>query len=159
LPHIDEVGKHWDSDAETPFCSVGDPGRLWVVVPLGPAEYRLLQEDLEEAHRHGADLPVSVRVPGRPGRTWQGRAAPLPESEAAEVPMALTQRGGGPVPVKPGEQPNVYVPQSQQYLVAVALVEPDGAICPGSLARVLIRCRWRTGAWWLARVIASTFDL
>jgi putative peptide zinc metalloprotease protein len=152
LPRIDEVGKFWEKDEQTPFCTIGDPGRLWVVVPVGPADYRLLREDR-------ADLSVAVRIPGRPGRTWSGQVAQLPASEASEVPLALTQKAGGPLAVKPGELPYAHVPQSQQYLVAVALQDPDAAICPGTLAPVVIRGRWRTAAWWVWRALAATFDL
>jgi putative peptide zinc metalloprotease protein len=152
LPRIDEVGKYWEKDARTPFCTIGDPSCLWVRVPVSPADYRLLQEDR-------AELDVSIRFPGRTGHTWTGRLADLPESEAREVPLALTQKGGGPLAVKPGALPHAYVPQSQQYLVAIALLDPDRANCPGTLAPVVIRCRWRTAAWWVWRGLASTFDL
>jgi putative peptide zinc metalloprotease protein len=152
LPPIDEIGKYWESAAQTPFCTIGDPSRLRVLVPVGPTDYRLLQEDR-------ANLDVAIRIPGRPGHTWAGQLAMLPESEAREVPLALTQKGGGPLAVKPGELPSAYVPQSQQYLVAVALLNPDGAVCPGTLAPVVIRGPWRTAAWWVWRALASTFDL
>jgi hypothetical protein len=157
LPRIDEVGKYWEKDQPTPFCNIADPGRRWVLLPVGPADYRLLKEDLER--RGSAELPVKIRIQGRAGRTWTGRLAQLPESEATELPLPLTHRAGGPVPVKPSEVPNVYVPQSQQYLVAVDLHDSDAAVYPGMMARVLIQCRWRTCAWWLWRTVSATFDL
>jgi putative peptide zinc metalloprotease protein len=152
LPRIEELGKYWEKDGQTPFCAIGDPSRLRVLVPVGPADYRLLQEDR-------ADLAVAIRIPGRLGHTWAGQIVQLPESEAREVPLPLTQKGGGPLAVKPGELPSDCVPQGQQYLLAVALLDPDGAVCPGTLAPVVIRCRWRTAAWWVWRALASTFDL
>jgi putative peptide zinc metalloprotease protein len=159
LPRIDAIGKYWESDLQTPFCSIGDPGRLWVLLPVGPADYRVLQEDREEARNHQAELEAAIRVRGRVGRTWAGKVAQLPGSEAREVPLPLTQKGGGPLPAKPGDSPSTYVPLSQHYLVAVTLLDPDGAVYPGTLAPVLIHCRWRTAAWWLWRTLAATFDL
>jgi putative peptide zinc metalloprotease protein len=152
LPRIEEVGKYWDRDEQTPFCAIGDPSRLWVQLPVSPANYRLLQEDR-------ADLSVAIRIPGRGGRTWAGQIARLPQSEAREVPLPLTQKAGGPLAVKPGEWPSACVPQSQQYLVGIALLDPDGAVCPGTLAPVVIRGRWRPAAWWVWRALSSTFDL
>jgi putative peptide zinc metalloprotease protein len=71
----------------------------------------------------------------------------------------LTFQGGGPLAVKPSGDPNVHVPQSQQYLIPVILTDPDGTVMPGVLANVKIHCRWRTGAWWTWRAIASTLDI
>src|SRR5262249_47672839 len=73
----EEIGKTWKSDLQTPFCSIGDPSRLWVVLPVGPAEYRLLKEDLEEARTRQADLEAAIRVRGRFGYTWAGKVAQL----------------------------------------------------------------------------------
>jgi putative peptide zinc metalloprotease protein len=155
-PRREEVGKWWDRDQETPLCSIGEPSQLRVLVPITPADYRLLRQDLDPRR----ELAVTVRVQGWGGRTWQGRVASLPESEAQNVPLALTTRGGGPLAVKPGGRPNVLVPQSQHYLVAVDLLAAENTgIWPGTLAQVKIHCRWRTGAWWLWRTINSTFDL
>jgi len=53
----------------------------------------------------------------------------------------------------------VQAPQSQQYLVAVEILNPDAAICPGSLAKVKIHCNWRSAAWWTWHKISSAFDL
>ena len=61
------------------------------------------------------------------------KIAQLPESEAKEVPLALTIKAGGPVAVKPSTQPNVYVPQNQQYLVAVSIQNPGNAATCRSL--------------------------
>jgi putative peptide zinc metalloprotease protein len=155
-PRKDEVGKYWDKDQSTPLCTIGDPTRLRLLMPVSPADFRLLQHDLGPAR----DLSVTMRVQGWGGRTWQGKVAPLPESEAQEVPLALTTRGGGPVAMKPGTRPNSYVPQSQQYLVAVDFLEGErDGIWPGCLGRAKVHCRWRTASWWLWRTISSAFDL
>ena len=57
-------------------------------------------------------LPVTVRVQGRDWHTWQGRLWRLPESEAKEIPLPLSNRGGGPVAVKAGGPPGHLVPQA-----------------------------------------------
>jgi putative peptide zinc metalloprotease protein len=161
LPEVEEIGKTWEQDQQKPFCSVGDPDRLEVLVPVVPADYHLLGEDLNDLFRRGykSGLSVTIRVQGRGGQTWAGRVTELPQSDAKEVPAALTAKHGGPLAVKPGTNPNVFVPQSQNYLVAVAFDSPDRAICPGTLAQVKIHCRWHSCAWWAWRTISQTFDL
>jgi putative peptide zinc metalloprotease protein len=159
LPTVDDVGKFFELNAETPFCSVGDPGKLRVLVPVSAADYRLLQEDGEALKRKDKDLSVTIRVQGRSWRTWEGKIADMPESEAKEVPPALTTKYGGPLAFKQGANPNQFVPVSQQYLVGINMVDPDPAVCPGAMAQVKIHCRWRSGAWWAWRAISSTFDL
>jgi putative peptide zinc metalloprotease protein len=158
-PRIDDVGKQWDKEHTTPICTVGDPHHLWVLVPVSTSDYNLLKEDLIHARGKGKDLSVDLRVHGMVEKTWKGSIAQLPESEAKEVPMALTLKAGGPVAVKPAAQPNTYVPQTQQYLVAVEIQNPGDAVCPGAFAQVKIHCRWRTCVWWAWRTISSTFDL
>jgi putative peptide zinc metalloprotease protein len=155
-PRKDEVGKQWEKDQTTPFCSIGNLQYLRAIMPVPPSDYNLLKEDLE----HDPDLDVTVRIHGRDSHTWKGKiVVPLPQSEATTVPYALTTKGGGPLAVKPSMQPNTYVPQSQQYLVPINIVDPDAAICPGNLAQVKVHCRWHSAGWWVWRTINSTFDL
>jgi putative peptide zinc metalloprotease protein len=154
-PRLEEVGKFWDRDQGVPLCRLGDPGRLRVVVPVSPADYRLLREDLGSRR----DPPVTIRVQGCGNQTWRGRVALLPESEARELPLPLTVKGGGPVAARPGPQPNAYVPQTQQYLVTVEFLDSEEGVWPGTRAQVKIHCRWRSAAWWLRRRIASALDL
>ncbi len=157
LPTIDEIGKYWNIDARRPLCRIGTVDKLWVVVPLETADFRRLREDFEDARKAGNDLPAAIRVPGRGGRTWPGCIAQLPEAETIDLPMALGQRAGGPVAAKPSG--DVLQPLSQHYLVAVQVIGPDAAVCPGGLASVSIRGRWRTPAECLWRMLASVFDL
>lgn len=153
LPRRDEIGKLWEKELGQPFCTIGNPGRLRVIVPVAPADYRLIKEDI-------GHLSATLRVQGWAGKTWHGRLASLPESEAQEVPFGLTTRAGGPLAVKPGTRPGVLVPQNQQYLVAIDFVDAEhDAIWPGTLGQVKIHCRWRSCAWWLWRTISLTFDL
>jgi multidrug efflux pump subunit AcrA (membrane-fusion protein) len=165
LPRADAIGKLWEKHAAPPLCTVGDPGQLWVEVPLGPADYRLLRDELSvpatsvnQRSSASAALPISIRECGRQGPTWSGTIARLPESEAKEIPLGLAQPAGGPVAVKPGGG-RTPAPQSQQYLVAVAVENPDGAVAPGCLAQVSVHCRWRSAAWWVWRGLTSAFDL
>jgi putative peptide zinc metalloprotease protein len=153
-PKSDDVGKFYDKDQATPFCSVGDVGSLQVLLPVTPADHRLLQEDMSDA-----GLEATLRIKGRLSATWQGYVPTLPESEAKEVPLALTQKAGGPLAVKAGGKPGVHAPQDQHYLVAVEVSRPDAAVRPGNLAQVKIACRWRTPAWWLWRKVSGIFDL
>src|SRR5262249_38115856 len=105
------------------------------------------------------ELSIKLRVLGRHGMIHTGQVAQLPETEAKDVPWALAQKCGGPLPIKPGDPSHAAVPQSQQYLVAILLNDTDGTIRPGNLAQVSVHCRWRTGAWWVWRAVASTFDV
>jgi hypothetical protein len=155
-PKIDEVGKQWEKDQGTPFCKIGDPTVLQALMPVPPADYRLLKEDLAQ----NPGLPVTIRVQGRAELTWKGRVLQLQESEAKEVPPQLTTKFGGPLAVRPtGGQQNQYVPQAQHYLVAIEFLQRDDYIQPGTLAKVKVHCQWRSCAWWVWRTVSSTFDL
>ena len=158
-PRIDEVGKVWDKEHTTPFCSIGDPTQLRVIVPITPADYRLLEDDTKELREKEGHLDVTIRVQGRAANTWVGELRPLPQSEAKEIPLPLSNKAGGPVAVRPGGSPEHLVPQAQQYLASIDFMSPDRAIQPGNMAQVKVHCKWRTGAWWVWRTISSTFDL
>jgi putative peptide zinc metalloprotease protein len=156
-PHQDDLGKFWEKEQQgTPFCTIGDPAHLRAIMPVSPADYRLLREDLGDASK---PLPATIRIQGSADRTWKGLVASLPESEAKEVPAQLTARLGGPLATKPSSNPDVHVPQNQQYLVNVDFVKSDPSMCPGTMAQVKVHCRWQTCAWWLWRKITGTFDL
>jgi putative peptide zinc metalloprotease protein len=158
-PHVNEIGKLWEKGQDAAFCTVGDPRDLQMVVPVTPADMSLLREDRDELKKEGKDLRVTVRVQGRDATTWHGELGPLPESDAKDVPQQLTFKAGGPLAVKPGQRPGVYVPQSQVYLVRVNIVRPDSAIYPGTLGQVKVHCRYRTLAWWTYRTVAELFDI
>jgi putative peptide zinc metalloprotease protein len=156
-PKKEDVNKEWLRDQSAPFCAVGDPAKLILLVPVSPHDFQVLRNDLAELK----ELEVTILVPGRGTDYARGRLVRLPESDAKDVPLALTQKGGGPLAVKPqaGPDPNVNVPQSQQYLVQVEIAQPDNSICPGTLVQAKVRCRWRTCAWWVWHKISSAFDL
>jgi putative peptide zinc metalloprotease protein len=159
LPKVDEIGKRWDKEQETPFCSVGDPRKLRVLVPVAAADYDLVRDNFRKLRSRGEQLPVTIRVVGRDSHTWTGHVDQLPESEAKEVPMALTNKAGGPLATKPSDNPKQITPQSQVFLVGIDFEHPDATICPGVLAQVKVHCEYRTCAWWVWRTISSTFDL
>jgi len=186
-PRVNSLGKLWEEkELETPFCSIGDPTKLRVTLPVVPHDHALLAQDKrdlqESLKNHTAypvpwlgvlvtdrgifpmndpqdDLGVTIRVQGRESLTWKGKLEPLPEQEAKEVPAGLTHKGGGPLAIKPGSPPGHYAPQGQWYLVSADLNDPDSSIQTGVLAQAKIHCRWRSCAWWVYRTIASTFDL
>jgi putative peptide zinc metalloprotease protein len=154
-PAIDELGKLWRHDERAPFCVIGDSSRLRALVPVSPADYRLLKEELME----GTRLTAAIRPPGSTTSACDGQLTRLPESEAAEIPFALTTHGGGPVPAEPTPHPGEYAPLLQQYVVGVDFLDPAARVLPGTLAQVEIHTRWCPAAWWLWRTLASTFDL
>jgi len=112
-----------------------------------------------EGERILVNVPVTIRIHGRDAQRWQGKVTRLPESEAKEVPLALSSRAGGPVAVKGGTRSQTLVPQTQHYLVYVDILNPDPAIAPGSMAQVKIHCKSETVARWLWRSINDWFDL
>jgi putative peptide zinc metalloprotease protein len=106
------------------------------------------------------DLNVQLRIQGRETEVWHGRLEALPESEAATVPLALSNRGGGPVPVKAEHtKTGGLVPQTQYYVVYVDIINPDPAIIPGTSAQVKIYCKPETIASYLWRQVNNMFDL
>jgi hypothetical protein len=112
-----------------------------------------------EGQRQFGELDVEVLVPGRDGKTWKGKLTYLPESEAKEIPLQLSSRGGGPVAVKAGGNPNTLIPQTQHYLVYIDLIDTDVAVSSGTLAQVKIFCKPETCAHWVWRKINDIFDL
>ena len=156
-PKRDEVGKLFDKGftETTPLFAVGDPSRLIVKVPVDPPSFRVLRDDLAVR----GELDVSIYAKGRSDHIFSGKVRHLPAQNAATVPLALTQRGGGSLAVKPSEDPNTLIPLAQVYLVEVEITDPDVAIDPGQLAKVKIHAKWRSGAWWVARALANSMDL
>jgi putative peptide zinc metalloprotease protein len=156
-PQPDEIGKLFDRGImdTQPIFSVGDPNRLLVRVPVNPPDYKLLKDDLGTLK----DLDVSILVKGRSDHEFHGTLSRLPAQNSETVPVQLTQRGGGPLAIKPGGDPNVFVPLAQVYLVDVDVTDPDGAVLLGQLAIVKIHTEWRSGAWWVGRALANALDI
>jgi len=160
LPHMDEVGKKWDREQGVPFCSIGDRTKLRVLAPIFTSDYELIRENLHR--KRGLPLAATIRMQGRAGQTWEGKVldSTLPRGEAKEVPLPLSNRGGGPIALKPGaSDANHLVPMTQIYLVPIEFEAPDEAVCTGTMAQVKVHCRWRSLGWWTWRTVAGAFDI
>ena len=160
-PKREEVGKLFDkgSTESQPLFVVGDPTRLIIRVPVNPQKYRVLKDDMGDDRGSPRELDVSIYVKGRSDRPFHGKVRHLPAQNAANVPVQLTQRGGGPLAIKPSEDPNQLIPLAQTYLVEVEVLDPDAAIKPGQLAVVKVHAKWRSGAWWVGQTLANALDL
>jgi putative peptide zinc metalloprotease protein len=156
LPSIDELYKTWEAkDLETPFCSIGDPGRLRILVPVYPEDYKTIVDDQARLGR----LDVTIRVHGMEGNLWKGHIAHLPNSVDKTIPIGLSNKGGGPLAIKPGASPESLEPQVAVYLVGIDFDNTNNAICPGNLGQVKIHCEYRSCAWWVWRSLSSTFHV
>jgi putative peptide zinc metalloprotease protein len=156
-PKPDEIGKLFDRGftETTPVFQIGSPDKLQIRVPVSPPDYRLLKDDLGAMKK----LEVSIYVKGRSDREFKGTVRSMPSQNSDTVPVQITQRGGGPLAVQPGGDPNILKPLAQVYLVEVSVDDPDAAVEPGQLAVVKIHTKWRSAAWWVGRAIANAMDL
>jgi putative peptide zinc metalloprotease protein len=132
----------------------GQPHDGWLTVRPGH------ERGYPDGPRQTADLGVVIYIHGRDDHVFKGRVAPLPESEAKEVPFPLTSRAGGPVAVKAKPSgAGTLVPQAQQYLVYIDILDPDDALTDGNMAEVKINCQPETCVHWAWRMLNNTFDL
>ena len=106
-------------------------------------------------------IPATIRVQGRVSNLWKGGVwmKELPKSEAHEIPLPLSSKGGGHIAVRPPTANQKLIPQAQIYLVPVDFEDPDEAVCTSSMAQVKIHCEYESAAWWTWRTISSIFDL
>jgi putative peptide zinc metalloprotease protein len=167
-PKIEDIGKLFDGGREQavpPVFTMHTPDQLRVCLPLVTSEYNQLRENLVELKKNKSgkepdELAVVMRVHGLDSGTWKGHIARLDQSEAKFVPLALSTRGGGPVPVQPPtSKAQGLVPQTQHYLVYIDIVQPGPAITVGSMAQVKIRCRPETCLSWAWRTVNNVFNL
>jgi putative peptide zinc metalloprotease protein len=158
-PQKEEVGKRWEKDDKTLFCSIGDKGKLRVLLPVNSFENDLVRENLGKRKLRREPLVATIRVQGREYHTWTGVVVDVPESEAKEIPLPLSNKGGGPLAVRPSNNPNQLVPQEQVFLLGIDIVGSDDTIAIGTMAHVKIHCDYRSCAWWIWRAITSAFDL
>jgi hypothetical protein len=105
-------------------------------------------------------LDVTLRIQGLDSATWKGKVTVLPESDPKNIPMALSNKAGGPVAVKATNSPSgALIPQTQVYLVFVDIDNPDHTILPGNMSQVKIYCRPETCLRWAWRKINDAFNL
>jgi putative peptide zinc metalloprotease protein len=162
LPPKQEQPKPWErQDLEKPFCHIGNPTKLRMLVPVAPDDYEVIRTDIAKLPP-GHHLEVTLRVEGFGGKLWKGHVSHLPRTAEKTVPVALTTKGGGPLAIKPSSQsgdPNNPEPQSQVYLISVDFEDPDRAVSPGTLGQAKVHCEPRSCAWWVWRTLSATFDL
>ena len=162
-PTRDEMFKGWDPRESGPFCSIGDTMKIRIRIPATPAQYREMKENLDRQRAEHPDrqpsLEVSVLLANRSDHIYKGRVTTLPDTNEKNVPVGLTSRGGGPLGVKPNQDPKVHEPIAQTYLITAELMDPDGTIVPETMAEAKIHLRWRSAAWWVGQKIASALDI
>ena len=161
VPKKEDMLRTWDKGESPPFCSIGDPKRLRLLVPVSATEYREIRQNLEKARetRPDATLDVTILPKYRHDLELIGRIVKLPDTDEKNVPVALTHGGGGSLATKPGGDPNVNAPLAQTYLIPVEIDDPDETLAPGTLAAAKIHLEWRSAAWWAWRSIASALDV
>jgi hypothetical protein len=117
-----------------------------VVLPTNSMEYVLLSDDLAR----NKSLEADVYVQGRTDRLFRGVVRRVPDADAKQVPLALTQRANGPLAVKQaGENGEEITPVGKTYLVEVDILDADPSMVSGAQVAVKVHCRWRPAAWWV----------
>lgn len=162
IPKKEERLRMWDRAEPQPFCTVGDPNKLRLVILVNAADYREMRQNLDRVRAERPDAPyleVSILPKNRSDHEFTGRITRLPDADEKNVPLPLTHRGGGTWATKPGGDPNVHQPLVQAYLVPIEVVDPDLTLVPGTLATTKVHLEWRSGAWWAWRSIASALDI
>lgn len=169
-PKAEDIGKLFLDDPNAPLVSIYEPKILSVCLPLVPSEFNQLRQNLYNAQslkgkndQAGSswEPEIFIRVQGRDSKVWKGRIRQesLPSSEAKEIPMALSNKAGGPIPVKATDVPNQLIPQTQQFLVYIDVVDADATIFPGCMAQAKIYLQPETCAQWIWRIISDLFDI
>jgi putative peptide zinc metalloprotease protein len=159
-PKKEDIYRTWEKADPQPFCTIGDTRKLRVLIPVGATDYREMKQNLDRitAERPN-DAYLEVSILAKHHKEYTGRITRLPDTDEKNIPLALTHRGGGTVATKPGGDPNVNQPLVQIYLVSVEMDDPDDTLTSGTLAVVKVHLRWRSGAWWAWRSIASALDI
>ena len=153
LPDPSEFGRLWSLNGEKPFCTIGDPDRLWLLVSLPSAEYRRVRDDRDR----GVATPVVMAVPGCPGQPYSCRIVRFPEAENDVVPPELTAPHGGPVEVYGDASRHALshaaIPRRRGVLSAPAAAQPDR----GSWSRSCSVAA-ETAASWLWETLAASVE-
>ena len=162
-PRTDEIGRQWDRDRTTPFCGIGDPTHLRVLVPVSTSEHDMLKEAVRESEKAGKDVAIDLRVQGRGERLWRGKLAYLPQSDAHELPISLTNLAGGPVAARPPQAPTKTTTppcrrRSSTWWPSISST-PTPPCAPACWRRRKSTAPGGSAAWWSWRTLSSTFDL
>jgi putative peptide zinc metalloprotease protein len=159
-PRKEDLFRMWDKADGHQFCTIGDPGKQRVLVPVDAGNLHEIRKNLDRVQAEqgeGAHLEVSILAKNH--REYTGRITRLPDTDEKNVPLPLTHRGGGSLATKPGGDPNVNQPLVQTFLVPVDVDHPDNTLTPGTLATVKIHLEWKSAAWWSWRAIAKALDI
>jgi putative peptide zinc metalloprotease protein len=161
LPTKEMLRRPWDiMELDKPFCHVGDPTRLRILVPVSPDEFDLIRTDMAAKKKKGENLDVTIRIQGFASQQWTGRVSHVPQSADKTVPFQLTTKGGGPLATKPGSDPNSPEPQMQVYLIGIDFeTQENRAVSPGTLGQVKVHCEYHSCAWWSWRTLSGMFDI
>ena len=89
-------------------------------------------------------LEATIRVQGHDSKLWHGRISNLPKSAAADIPIQLSTKAGGPIAVKPQSKENQLIPQNQVFLVGIDFIDADDSIAINSVAQVKIHNEHRS---------------
>ena len=162
IPKKEDVHKNWDKGKSPPFCTLGEPGQLRVLIPVSATDFREIRQNLDRVLAEQGDSPwleVTILPKNRRDMVIKGRITRLPEADEKNVPVALTHGGGGNLATKPSQDPNVHQPLLQTYLIPVEILDPSDTIAPGTMAQCKVHLQWRSAAWWTWRSIASALDI
>jgi len=145
-----------------PFCLIGDPNKLRILVPVSSEDYHLIRTNLAAKKKLGQDLEVTIRIQGFDRHTWKGRVSHVPLLADQTVPQQLTTKGGGPLAMKPKQDPKNQNPEpiEQVYLIGIDFeTPPERSVSPGTLGQVKVHCEYETCAWWSWRTLSGMFDI
>jgi putative peptide zinc metalloprotease protein len=161
-PRVDDVGRMFEGSqggqGGQPIFTI-NANRRRMCMPLVTSEFNQLLE-FRRRLKPGEPLKATIRIHGLDSKTWTGTIDQLDESEAKYIPMALSNRAGGPVAVHaPTGRSQGLTPQTQHYLIYIEIDEVDDAIVPGAMGQVKIYCQNETALRWAWRTINNVFNL
>ena len=159
-PKKEDIFRTWEKADPQPVCTIGDPKKMRLLIPVGPTDYREMKRNLDRKMAEQPDEAyLEVSILAKNHKEYKGRITRLPDTDEKNVPLPLTHRGGGSIATKPGGDPNVNQPLIQTYLVVVEMDDPDDSLTPGTLATAKVHLEWKSAAWWAWRSIASALDV
>ena len=156
-PKKEDINRTWDKSEGQPFCSIGDPKRLRLLIPVNATDYREIRQNLEGVKKSTPDAPylqVTILAKNRSDQLFHGRILRLPDTDEKNVPLQLTHKAGGTLATKPGGDPNVNQPLVQTYLIAIEIDDPDSTLISGTLATAKIP-NGGSAAWWAWPALSS----